>query len=357
MTGASGNGSATYAEIKRQPRIWKTILESLDSDCQQYDRLVDSYRDSNWVFTGCGSSYYLAQTASYCFGARTSIPCKAVPASEILIFPEVVFSPGTKNVLVAFSRSGSTTETVRAVEKAKAAFNVPSVSVSCDFDSEISSRSDHAVRFPFEKEESVVMTSSFTSMLLSILFLAGTRAKDSDFWKKLLTLPEASERIISKYEGLVAQIGELDDVDTWVFLGQGPFYGVANEGALKIQEMTLSTSQGYHSLEYRHGPMSTAGPRTLIVVLCSQAGGPIERDLILDLKKLGARLLVFADEATTAALSDVDYKVALPGEYGDLLSPLLCLPLLQLLGYYRARRMGLNPDRPRNLTAVVKLDL
>ncbi len=357
MDSVHRNGSATYTEIKRQQRIWKGILEALESERQRYKEFVEHHRDALWVFTGCGSSYYLAQTGSHCFSEYTSLPCKAVPASEILMFPEVIFPHAQKSILVGISRSGSTTETLRALEKAKHGLNIPSLAISCDPDSEMSLRSDHALKFPFEKENAVVMTSSFTSMLLAILYLAWAYKQDPELWHKLMSLPDESEKIMNRYEDLMAGIGNLDDIESWVFLGQGPFYGIANEGALKIGEMTLSLSQSYHSLEYRHGPMSTAGERTLIVVLCSQAGRELEQDLVRDLKKLGAKILLMGDVATTAKLNEVDYKVTVPADYGDLLTAFLYLPLLQLLGYFRARRKGLNPDSPKNLTAVVKLDL
>ncbi|GAB4362843.1 MAG: glucosamine-6-phosphate deaminase [Calditrichia bacterium] len=357
MDSTDHDGSATYREIKRQQKIWKMALATLESDREEYVDLLNQWQKSTWVFSGCGTSYYLAQTASHSFGFNTSFPVKAVPASEILMFPEAVFTPNHPSVLVALSRSGTTTEIVRALVKAREEFGIPSLSVSCDLQSAMSMRSDYQLKFPFEREDSVVMTGSFTTMLISILYLAAIQKNDPDFFQKLQAITDRSEQIMNENEAIIREISAIESIKNYVFLGQGPFFGLANEAALKMQEMSLSLSQSFHSLEYRHGPMSTANHNTFITIICSQNGRAFDGDLVKDLKKLGSKILVLGDEVAVVSSTGADYQIVIPDGFGDSLNALMFMPLLQLLGYYKARARGLNPDHPRNLTAVVELNI
>ena len=100
----------------------------------------------------------------------TGLRTRAVPASEILIYPELVFNRVIAPP-VAFSRSGTTTETLRAVRKAKAELKLPVLPISCDMASPLSREGDFRLTFPFPAERSVVMTGSFTTMLMAILYL------------------------------------------------------------------------------------------------------------------------------------------------------------------------------------------
>ena len=84
--------NVTYQEIVRQQSIWKEIVVHLDLEKEKNKTLLNRYRDRVWIFSGCGTSYYLAQTASIIFEKLTGICTKAVPASEILINPETVFN-------------------------------------------------------------------------------------------------------------------------------------------------------------------------------------------------------------------------------------------------------------------------
>ncbi|UCF63448.1 MAG: SIS domain-containing protein [bacterium] len=357
MAISNHDGSSTYTEIKRQQKLWKTALDALTVKKEEYEKLLTCWHDRTWVFSGCGTSFYLAQTASHLFGEETLLPVKAVPASEILISPRNVFNVNQKNLLIALSRSGTTTEIVKAVLKAKKEFGIPSLAVSCDQQSTMSVSSDFRLQFPFLKEKSVVMTGSFTTMLISIIFLASLKQSKDDSLPDLYMVADQSEQVMNGYEDLVREIANLPEITNYVFLGQGTFYGIANEAGLKMQEMSLSPAQSYHSLEYRHGPMSTADASTLITILCSQSGAGLDAQLVNDLKKLGSKILVMGDGLALRDSCKADYKVTLPHLSPDGLNSLLVMPLLQLLGFYKAKAKDMDPDQPKNLSAVVELNL
>ncbi|MEJ2635614.1 MAG: SIS domain-containing protein [Calditrichia bacterium] len=348
--------SITYQEIVRQQKGWKKALAKLESESKKNLDLFNKYKDRTWVFTGCGTSYYLAQTASTIFEMLTGIHTKTIPASEILIFPKLVFNPASKYLIVPISRSGESTEVVLAAQKARDELKIPTLAVSCNPDSKLVKGSEHSITFPFEKEKSVVMTGSFTTMLLSVVHLASLSSSDPEIREKLLSLADASETLMRKYEPIVRKIVEDPNLNHFVFLGQGPFLGLANEAALKIQEMSISLSQSYHALEYRHGPKSTAAANTLITLLLSEEGKKYESHLAEDLKALGAKTFILQGESYSTLSEEIHDVVNVPSRYGDVFNAFLYMPLLQLLGYYKAIAKNINPDNPKNLSAVVTFE-
>ncbi|RJP62790.1 MAG: SIS domain-containing protein [Ignavibacteriales bacterium] len=347
--------SVTLTEIKRQQKGWKEAFKYLETKSENVKVKFLKYKNRTWIFTGCGTSLYIAQTASYCFTKITGIQSKAVAASEVIISPEIVF-PNDEFVLVPISRSGTTTEIVLAARKSGKEFSIPTIAVSCTSESELVGECDNAITFPFQREESVVMTGSFLTMLLSIIYLALELSEDTNekLRSELTTLPDGSEKLMLSNELYIKEIACKLDLNEFVFLGQGPMYGLANEAALKMQEMTISVAQGYHTLEYRHGPKSTCAENTFAAVMLSDNGFDLEAKLIPELKDFGASTLVLYSDTEREHVNKADFKIEIPKGYSDLMKPFFYLPLLQLLGYYRAVAKGINPDSPKNLTQVVK---
>lgn len=348
--------SVTYQEIIRQQKGWKIALKELELHRENHKRILEKFHNRVWVFSGCGTSYYLAQSASALFEWLTGIRAHAVPASEILIYPQLVFNNLDEYLMIPISRSGTTTEIVKAAQKARTSLNIPTLAVSCDPDSTLSAESEYRLTFPFERERSVVMTGSFTTMLLSVVYLASVISPQSSLPAKIQSIASDSAEVMNSSEPLIREIVSRGELQDFVFLGQGPFQGLANEAALKMQEMTLSVSQSFHSLEYRHGPKSTANEKTLITLLLSQAGKDFEQQLAKELKQLGARVLGLVPGGN-GACEAADYQVEIPPDYGDIFAPFFYMPVLQLLAYYKAISKKINPDQPKNLTAVVKLEI
>ncbi|HNS72506.1 MAG TPA: SIS domain-containing protein [bacterium] len=346
----------TYQEIIRQQDIWRSARPHLDRFASSASGWVDDHREYLWVFSGCGTSYYLAQTAAALFELITGFRTRAVPSSEILINPQLVFNPHERNLLVAISRSGTTSETLLAAQKAAGELQVPVVSVSCDSQSPLARAGVLTPEFPFPAEQSVVMTGSFTMMLYALVHLALQSRPQSGLLELFDQVPQASRRVMLEHEAAVAAAAEraTELESDFCFLGQGPFFGLANEAALKIKEMAISTSISFHALEYRHGPMSVVRDDTVICILLSQAGAGYELQLARDMKNLGARVLLFHGDSAVEANGAVGFRM--PGKFGDLFNAFMYMPLLQLYGYYHARFKGINPDAPKNLSAVVMLD-
>jgi glucosamine--fructose-6-phosphate aminotransferase (isomerizing) len=342
-------GSLTLQEILEQPEAWTAALAQFETDAPRVDRLFEREPRDEVVFTGCGSSYYLSMTAASVFQQFTGLSAKAVPASEILQFPEGVFAQNSSPLLVAASRSGTTTETLRAV-KAVGRQGIPILCLTCASRSPLARQADLALCSPRGREKSVVMTKSFSSLLLLGLLLAAQRAGDAGFRRELHRLPALGRRVLKIALPLMRDVGTA--ASRFVFLGAGPAHGIAWETMLKLTEMAQRLAVAYHPLEFRHGPIAAAGPSTLAVLFGTEGGKRLEKTLVRDLRRQGASVVALGDDWSMA---EAETGVALGVGLSDAARTLLYLPFGQALAYHRAVGAGLDPDRPQHLTSVVRL--
>jgi glucosamine--fructose-6-phosphate aminotransferase (isomerizing) len=211
------------------------------------------------------------------------------------------------------------------------------------------------VKLPWADEKSMVMTRSFTSILLLFERLGAKLAGDGGLASALDRLPEKAATWLGVNADKIRALGTRQRFADFVFLGQGGHYWLAQEAALKLTEMSSSYAQAYHTLEFRHGPKSIASKDTLITFLVSDAAADEESLLVGELKKLGAVTFVVANRATPALRRDSDLLVELglgEPEYARL--AMTAIPA-QLLGLAVGLRKGLNPDVPKNLTRAVIL--
>jgi glucosamine--fructose-6-phosphate aminotransferase (isomerizing) len=205
-------------------------------------------------------------------------------------------------------------------------------------------------------EESVVMTRSFTSMLISLQLLAAHRAGNSEFGKAFQrdALPFSGK--MSAIRDSVQKFVQGYSFDDYIFLGQGARYGIAQEGALKIMEMSCSYSQAFHTLEFRHGPKSIVSPSTCLMFFLSKDGYSAESEVLAEMKDLGAAIIAICNEASAGVRRASDLVIELGMAGDDLATVAPSVVSAQLLGYFSALQKSLDPDAPKNLTRVVMLD-
>lgn len=346
----------TLTEIRAQCQAWEAVLaeaDGLNADTLDY---LNSEPEAEAIFIGCGTSYFLALAAMSIYQGVTRKPARAVTASDVFLCSQSLFPAATHGVAFPISRSGATTETIWATKFIDEHMKFSRLAISCTPNSELVNISDMSLVADQAVEKSVVMTKSFTSMLLITQLLAASRSGDAMFANELSRLPEIGADVIGKYEDLARNIASSEESDQFVFLGQGPYYGLACESSLKMKEMSLSISEAYHSMEFRHGPTSVVGDRTLVTLLLSESCKAHELGVLQDVRKLGAKTLVICETCDDSVRQVADECVELKSGLGDYARPILYMPFIQLLGYYRALQKGLNPDRPQNITQVVVLE-
>ena len=346
-------GSYTWQEILSQPQTWRATLDVFAADRAALKGFLAQADFDQVIVVGCGSTHYLAQAAAVTLVHRAGIPARALPASELWLFPAAV--PNGRTLLLAISRSGATTETLRALERFQEAKGGPVLAITCYPDSPMVQQAAFVLVAPDAQEHSIAQTRSFTSMLVLTQALTAVLAHDEGMLEHLRKLPRALESLVDRVGDLPQRLGEALDIEQFFFLGGGPLYGVANEVMLKVKEMTLSRSEAFHPLEFRHGPMSMVTERTLVVGLLSDSGLAQELRVLEDMHRLGARTLALIEDASAFTGWHADDVVELRSGLDEWERGPLYLPVLQRMAYHRSVAKGLDPDRPHNLKAVVEL--
>lgn len=309
-----------------------------------------------WLFVACGSSYYLSQTIASQWTRLFHSPCTAVPASELLFSPDQALLRAGAKQIALISRSGKTTEVLQAAELLNQRPEVRTLGVTCNPRSELESLCSHTVKLSWADEKSLVMTRSFTSILLLFQRIGARLAGHKSLESALDSLPEKTQRWLAENADKMRAFGARRRYADYVFLGHDAHAWLAQEAALKMTEMSSSYAQAYPSLEFRHGPKAIASPKTLIAFLISEPAASAELELAGEVKQLGASTLLVANRVPPELHKKHD--LVLEWKLDVLESARLALTAIpaQLLGLAVGLRKGLDPDVPSNLTRAVVLD-
>jgi glucosamine--fructose-6-phosphate aminotransferase (isomerizing) len=338
-------GFVTYDEIITQTTAWMAAIRIVKDNTGQIKELdLKSYRQV--LFIGCGSTYYLSLAAAPLFQSLTSVVARALPSSELLLFPESVYADG-RVLLIAISRSGTTSETLRAVESFKAGYDGDVIVITNHSDSPLSKLGDIRLAINKGQERSVAQTRSFSSMLVAVTAMSALLGCH-DFGSYQDILENSGKQLIENYQRWAEEYGRNHHISQVFFLGSGMRYGLASEVSLKLKEMSQTVTEPFHFLEFRHGPISMVDKHTLVIGMMSETAFDQEMEVIKDVQRLGVKTITIGEKD-----SDIEFRSGLP----ENTKGVLYLPVLQLFAYYRAVGFGKNPDKPRHLTAVVKLDL
>ena len=329
-------GGYTYDEIVSQPLAWAQAVDVTAAHDRDIKRLWGKHPGVQVLFIGCGSTYYLSLAAASLYTTLTGAPARAVPAGEMLLYPHTYCPTGTPTLLVAISRSGSTSETIAAIKHFRTVNQLPVVGITNYQDSVLVDSCDLTIAIPAGQERSVAQTRSFASMYLAVTALAAQVADRMDLVETISDLPRLGENLISASCSKVKTLGECLDFDRFYFLGSGMRYGLACEANLKMKEMTLTHSEPFHFLEFRHGPMSMVGNFSVIIGLRSSVNANHEQAVLNDMTALGGHVFSFAESD-----ADVNFNSGLPEEVRNV----LFLPPLQLMAYYLSIAKGLNHDQ------------
>ncbi len=343
-----GDGQHTLGEILSQPEVWTDALSAFAEQQADFARVFAAAAADQIVVTGCGSTYYLALTAASLLRNCGFDAC-AHPASEVLLFSDGIFLPKRRYALITVSRSGTTTETVRAQEAFKSKIGGTVFTVTCASDSPLARGAELVIAIDSASERSVAQTRSFSSMAVVLGQMAGALAGHN--CSESARLPAICMHVIESYGELAERLGRDGSIERFFFLGADALYGIACEAMLKMKEMSLSYSEAFHTLEFRHGPMSMVNENALVVGLISSSCAGHEIQVLEEMREMGAKILAIGARPT-----DFEHKIVLPDDLPTWNSPVLYLPALQLLAYHRALFNGQNPDQPQNLSAVISLD-
>jgi fructoselysine-6-P-deglycase FrlB-like protein len=293
--------SEIVRELVSQPDTWRRAATEAAGAAGSLPRAGDRV-----AAVGCGTSLFVAQAYAGLREPAGEGETDAFAASE---------APHGRiyDVVLAISRSGTTTEVTRLLERPWE--SARSVAICGVDDTPVANAADERIILGFADERSIVQT-RFATGALALL-----RA----------SLGEDMEQVAQDGERALAVELSLDPdaFEHFVFLGRGWTVGLANEAALKLRETSGAWAESYPAMEYRHGPISVAGRRSAVWPL-----GDVEPDLLHQVADTGATIV-------DHGLGPID--------------PMAELILVQRTAVALAEARGLDPDRPRHLTRSVVL--
>jgi fructoselysine-6-P-deglycase FrlB-like protein len=294
----TADSSYVSREIAEQPKSWARAHELLGEVAgllpQQGERVA---------VIGCGTSWFMAAAYASLREASGAGETDAFAASQWS-------ATRTYDRVLAISRSGTTTEVLRAIESTAG----PVTAITAVPDAPVVGIATDAIVLDFADEQSVVQTLFATTTLMLLRASLGESADGP--------IAEATQIL----DGGYPLDSAVDAATQFTFVGQGWAAGVASEAALKMREAAGAWTESYPQMEYRHGPISIAEPGRVVWVFGAPVPGLLE---------------AIAATGATAVTSDLD--------------PVADLVRAQLLSVRLAETQGLDPDRPRNLTRSVVL--
>jgi len=356
----------TLREILQQPGTWRDTLQRTHAPAARslLGKALDP-RPAHLVLTGSGSSIYIGECLAPLLQASLGIPVQAIAAGTLLTHWRSVLPPGP-GLLVSLARSGDSPESAAVVNTLLS--EAPAwrhLFITCNAGGKLAThyrdepRASALVLDECTNDRSLVMTSSFTNLLLGALGLLGD-ALAAEAVEQAATNAQA---IVDQHVDAIAALAG-GDMHAAVYLGSGAAFGAAREGALKMLEMTGGkvVTMAETFLGLRHGPMSFVHPHTLVVAMLSAdpAVRPYECDLLRELsrKQLGMAKLVVGADIPADVLSAGDVAInTLPSACNPDVPPLLAgVVVAQLLAFFRCLELGGKPDTPSEgvLTRVVE---
>ena len=326
-------------EIFSQPEIWQRTLASVQADADLREKLQSLIGKAPVVFAGCGSSYYLSLACSPIWNAFNVAPALALSASDLILYPDAYWRGQQPGTLIAVSRSGKTVETCEAARYVRTR-GWHTIAVTCHGGTPLIGECEESLVLAEAAEVSRFTTRALTAMILSLEMLLARHTRNEELGRELLQLPANASRLLERYAEPIADFARAGTFHDYVYLGQGPYFGIALELALKTKEMVRTPAAAYPSLEYLHGPRYAATSSTLIVVLLSDGGGKYQLEILPKLTPLGAKIAVVCERAAAEVSDNADFVLELESGLSDYGRMLLMVPLLQLFAYERAIAAG-----------------
>ncbi len=347
----------TLREILQQPATWIDTAARLTASSEQLSRLLEGIRCV--VITGSGSSEYVGDCVCVPLQQELGVVVEVIGGGALLAHGTDVLPPLRPALVVSLGRSGDSPESVAAVSRVlQADPKTRHLVITCNREGGLAREfCDHPNVHVVTLDEathdrSLVMTSSFTNLVLAVRALGMLKAPER-YRAACRNLGEITDGVLRNYLAPLAELAS-HGFGRAVFLGSGPRMGAAREAALKMLEMTAgavpTVCETY--LSFRHGPMSFVQDDTVIVCFlsCDTTLRSYECDLLreLDQKNLGKLKVIVGEEIPADVIREDDVAVECSGlcSLDDNDTPVIHVVVGQVLAFFRCVEAGLHPDTP-----------
>ena len=353
-------------EIFEQPIVVAQTLQSyvrpFEGEVALPDAGLDLAAIHRVTIVACGTSFYAGMVAKYWFEQFARVPVDLDVASEFR-YRQPVLEPG--GLALFISQSGETADTLAALRHARAEKQVIAVVVNVPTSS-MAREADLLLPTHAGPEIGVASTKAFTCQLAVLAALAANLARargllDRDAEKEIVAhLQEAPAALNAALDhdeeiaGMAHLVAPARDV---LYLGRGPDYPLALEGALKLKEISYIHAEGYAAGEMKHGPIALIDDAVPVIVLAPS--GPLFEKTVSNMQEVrarGGKIILISDARGIAAAGEGCMATIEMPEVHPLIAPLVYAVPVQLLAYHVAVLKGTDVDQPRNLAKSVTVE-
>ena len=336
-----------------RPVEMQVALPQIDFDISAVERVT---------IVACGTSYYAGMVAKYWFEQFARVPVDIDYASEFR-YREPVLQPG--GLALFISQSGETADTLAALRHCKAEGQTIAVVVNVPTSS-MAREADLLLPTHAGPEIGVASTKAFTCQLAVLAALAAhfavkkgrlSREDEAEIVRHLLEAPACLNAALDHDEEIAAMAHLIAPARDVLYLGRGPDFPLALEGALKLKEISYIHAEGYASGEMKHGPIALIDEAVPVIVLAPS--GPLFEKTVSNMQEVrarGGKIVLISDrqgleEAGEGCLATIEMPRVHP-----LIAPLVYAVPVQLLAYHTACVKGTDVDQPRNLAKSVTVE-
>ena len=353
-------------EIFEQPTV---VAQTLRSYIRQVDQSValpqidfDLSQINRVTIVACGTSYYAGMVAKYWFEQFARLPVDIDVASEFR-YRDPVLEPG--GLALFISQSGETADTLAALRHCKAAGQTIAVVVNVPTSS-MAREADLLLPTHAGPEIGVASTKAFTCQLAVLAALAAhlavkrgqmDRAEECSVVEQLLEAPASLNAALAYDDAIAAMAHLIAPARDVLYLGRGPDYPLALEGALKLKEISYIHAEGYASGEMKHGPIALIDEAVPVIVLAPS--GPLFEKTVSNMHEVrarGGKVVLISDGEGIAEAGDGCIATIEMPKVHPLIAPLVYAVPVQLLAYHVACLKGTDVDQPRNLAKSVTVE-
>ena len=353
-------------EIFEQPTV---VAQTLRSYLRRIDQTValpqidfDLSSISRVTIVACGTSFYAGMVAKYWFEQFARLPVDIDVASEFR-YRDPVLEPG--GLALFISQSGETADTLAALRHCKAAGQTIAVVVNVPTSS-MAREADLLLPTHAGPEIGVASTKAFTCQLAVLAALAAhlavkrgrlSREEEADIVNQLAETPAALNAALSHDDEIAAMAHLIAPARDVLYLGRGPDYPLALEGALKLKEISYIHAEGYASGEMKHGPIALIDEAVPVIVLAPS--GPLFEKTVSNMQEVrarGGKVVLISDAAGIAEAGEGCLATIEMPRVHPLIAPLVYAVPVQLLAYHVAVAKGTDVDQPRNLAKSVTVE-
>jgi len=341
----------TEKEILDTPNALKQTYSYV---CEKSEEIKAFFEKSNRKFTffGCGSSYMLSKSAAALFASYENTSAAAIAAGEYLVDPDFWRETVRDSIVVTISRSGKTSEMVKAVKHIKETLGCKVISISMKDNNDIMPMSQLNITLDWCYDNSVCQTRTVTNLYTAVLLLASYYANDEALRLSVKAACETNEKFMAENRETLEKIASLDWEDVTV-LADGPVRGIAEEGALAFTEISMLTGRYFPMLDYRHGPVVISNEKSLTIMLINPAEDSLQKDMVADVISHGGPVVVVSKHKDNIYGATAHIQIDGIEKFAAWGIPFIYLS--QMTALTKSVNMGGNPDAPKGLDAFIIL--